>query len=206
MILTYHGGMCVKASAGDTAVVFGPISKETKNLKPTNFGADVAFIPVLHPDMNGAAEASRGERQAFAITGPGEYEIKDIAAWGFPSKTIYGGKERINTVYYISFDGLTVLYAGAISETSLPKDAQEHDAPDVLILPLGAEGTLTPAEAWKLALSVEAKIVIPVGFDAASLKLFLKEAGAEDVKGEDKLTIKKKDVQGKENEVFILTA
>lgn len=206
MILTYHGGLCVKATAGDTTVVFGPISKETKGLKPTNFGADVAFIPANHPDMNGADEASRGDRQAFKIAGPGEYEIKEIAAWGFPSKTGYGGLERINTVYYIVFDGLNVLYLGAHAESQIPKEAQEHDSPDVVIVPVGAEGTLSPSEAWKLAVSLEAKIVIPVGYDPSALKQFLKEAGADDVKGEEKLTIKKKDVQGKENEVFILTA
>lgn len=205
MILTYHGGYCVRASAGDTTIVFGPISNESKDFKPTNFGADVAFVPTNHPDMNGAAESSRGDRQAFVISGPGEYEIKDIAAWGFPTKTSYGG-DRINTVYYITFDGLNVLYLGGLSDGTLPKEAQELDSPDVLIVPIGDEGTLSPAEAHKLAVSLEAKIVIPIGYDDKTLKQFLKEAGADGVKGEEKLTIKKKDVQGKENEVYILTA
>ena len=46
--------------------------------------------------------------------------------------------------------------------------------------------------------------VPPVGYDEKSLKLFLKEAGAEGVKPEEKLTLKKKDVAGKENEVVVL--
>jgi hypothetical protein len=204
MILTYHDGFCVRAQAGDTTVVFGPISKASKNFKPTNFGADVAFIPLNHPDMNGAEEAGRGDKQPFVITGPGEYEIKDITALGFGSTSEYGGESRINTIYSVTFDGLTVLYAGAIGTMTLPKDIEEMDSPDVLIVPVGNEGALTPAEAQKLAVNLEAKIVIPVGHDEKSLKLFLKEAGAEGTKAEEKLTIKKKDVAGKENEVVVL--
>jgi L-ascorbate metabolism protein UlaG (beta-lactamase superfamily) len=206
MILTYHEGFCVRASAGDTTVVFGPVSKASKNFKPTNFGADVAFISLNHPDMNGVEEAGRGERQPFAITGPGEYEVKDITALGFGSTSEYGGGNRINTIYSATFDGLTVMYVGAVGTTALPKDIEEMDAPDVLIVPVGNEGALTPSEAQKLAVNLEAKIVIPVGYDEKSLKQFLKEAGAEGTKAEEKLTIKKKDVVGKQNEVVVLKA
>ncbi len=206
MILTYHDGFCVRASAGDTTVVFGPVSKASKNFKPTNFGADVAFVSLNHPDMNGIAEAGRGEKQPFAIIGPGEYEVKDIAAFGFSSTSQYGGKELINTIYSVTFDGLTVMYLGAIGTTALPKDLEGMDPPDVLIVPIGDAGALTPAEAQKLAVNMEAKIVIPVGYDEKTLKQFLKEAGADSVKPEEKLTIKKKDIVGKENEVVVLKA
>ena len=206
MILTYHDGFCVRASAGDTTLVFGPVSKQSKKFKPTNFGADVAFISFYHPDMNGAQEASRGEKRPFVIDGPGEYEIKDIAAFGFSSESEYGGDKRINTLYSITFDGLSVVYAGAMGTTTLPKDLEEMDAPDILIVPIGDEGALTPADAQKLAVNLEAKIVIPIGYDEKSLKLFLKEAGAEGVKPEEKLTLKKKDVVGKEGEVVVLKA
>lgn len=206
MILTYHDGFCVRASAGDTTIVFGPVSKSSKNFKPTNFGADVAFISYNHPDANGSEEAGRGDKQPFVVLGPGEYEIKDIAAFGFASTSKYGGDEKINTIYSVTFDGISVLYAGCVGTTTLPKDIEEIDPPDVLIVPVGPEGTLTPSEAQKLAVNLEAKIVIPIAYDDKSLKLFLKEAGAEGVKPEEKLTIKKKDVAGKENEVVVLAA
>jgi L-ascorbate metabolism protein UlaG (beta-lactamase superfamily) len=205
MILTYHGGFCVRASAGDTTVVFGPVSKQSKNFKPTNFGADVAFVGMNHADMNGVEEAGRGDKQPFAITGPGEYEVKGIAAFGFPSESEYGGEKKISTIYSITFDGLSVLYAGALGTTELPPDLSEMDPPDVLIVPIGDEGALTPSDAQKLAVNLEAKIVIPIGYNEKSLKQFLKEAGAEGVQAEEKLTIKRKDVAGKENEVVVLS-
>lgn len=196
----------MRVQAGDTTVVLGPVSKASKNFKPINFGTDVAFVSFNHADMNGAEEAGRGEKQPFIITGPGEYEVKEIAASGFPAGGAYGGEGRINTVYSIKFDGLSVLYLGALGDLDLPKEVLEMDSPDVLVLPIGGNGVLSPAEAAKLAVKLEAKIIIPILFDDKTLKTFLKEAGAEGVKPVDKLTIKPRDVAGKQNEVVVLSA
>ncbi len=206
MILTFHDGACIRASAGDTAIVFGPISKQSKNFKPTNFGADVAFISLNHPDMNGSEEAGRGDKQPFVVFGPGEYEVKEITASGYPAGSMYDKEGRINTVYSIHFDGLSVLYLGALGDMDLPSEVLEMDSPDILIIPVGGEGTLSAAEAEKLAVKLEAKIVIPILYDDKSLKTFLKEAGADGTKSVDKLTIKPRDLAGKQGEVVVLSA
>ena len=205
MILTFHEGACIRASAGDTTLVFGPISKQSKNFKPTNFGADVAFVSLNHPDMNGTSEAGRGDKQPFVISGPGEYEVKDVAAAAFPSGSRYGGEPRTNTIYALHFDGLTVMYLGALGDMDLPKELLEMDSPDILIIPVGGDGTLNPAEAQRLAVKLEAKIVIPVLYDDKTLKQFLKESG-EDVKPIDKFTVKPRDLVGKENDVVVLSS
>ncbi len=206
MILTFHDGACIRASAGDTTLVFGPVSKSSKNFKPTNFGADVAFISLNHPDMNGSEEAGRGDKKPFVISGPGEYEVKDVTATGFGAGSTYGGEGRINTVYSVSLDGMSILYLGSLGDLDLPGDVLEMDSPDVLIVPIGGTGTLNAAEAQKLAVKLEAKIVIPILYEEKSLKQFLKEAGAEGVMPVDKLTIKPRDVAGKENDVVVLSA
>ncbi len=206
MILTYHGGACVKASAGDTTIVLGPVSKGSKTFKPANFGADIAFVSLNHPDMNGAKEVARGDKEPFVVTGPGEYEVSDITAAGFSSGSVYGGHEIINTIYSIHFDGLSVLYLGACGDAQLPKEVLEMDSPDILIVPIGGEGAFTPAQAQKAAVQLEAKIVIPILYDDKSLKVFLKEAGSEDVKPVDKLTLKPRDLAGKESETVVLAA
>lgn len=206
MILTFHEGACIRASAGETTLVFGPISKQSKNFKPTNFGADVAFISLNHPDMNGSEEAGRGERQPFVMSGPGEYEIKDVTVAGFSAGSKYGGGPRINTVYSIHFDDMSLLYLGALGDLDLHPDVLEMDSPDVLIIPIGGAGTLTASEAQKLAVKLEAKIIVPVLYDEKSLKHFLKEAGEEAVKPVDKLTLKPRDLVGKENEVVVLAS
>lgn len=210
MILTFHGGACIRASAGDTTLVFGPISKQSKNFKPTNFGADVAFVPVNHPDMNGVEEAGRGDKKPFIISGSGEYEIKDVTVFGFPSGSRWGlpgqgNDPRTNTIYSIRFDGLSVLYLGALGDIDMPSEVLEMDSPDILILPVGGNGALAPSEAQKLAVKLEAKIVIPILYDDKTLKQFLKEAGEESIKPVDKLTLKPRDVVGKESEVVVLS-
>jgi L-ascorbate metabolism protein UlaG (beta-lactamase superfamily) len=206
MILTYHDGACIRASAGDTTVVFAPISKQSKHFKPTNFGADVAFIPLNHPDMNGAEEASRGDKKPFVIFGPGEYEVKEITASGFPTVSKEKKDDLINTVYSLKFDGLNVLYLGCLATSDLPKELMEMDAPDILIVPVGGGQILSPADAQKLAVKLEAKIVIPIMYDEKTLKQFLKEAGAEGTKAEEKLTVKPRDVSDKANEVVVLSS
>lgn len=195
----------MKVSAGDTTLVFGPVSKKSKDLKPTNFGADVAFVSTNHADMNGAEEASRGDKKPFVISGPGEYELRGLTAAGFETKSRYAGEERINTAYAVVFDGLSFFYLGALSDAALPKDLLELDAPDILVIPIGGEGVLSPSEAQKLAVKLEAKIVIPVLYDDKNLKTFLKESGSEGVSATEKLTVKPKDVVGKENEVVVLS-
>jgi L-ascorbate metabolism protein UlaG (beta-lactamase superfamily) len=204
MILTFHEGACIRASAGDTTLVFGPVSKKSKNFKPVNFGADVAFVSLNHADMNGAEEAGRGDKQPFVVFGPGEYEVKDVTAAGFASGSKYGGEPRINTVYSLEFDGMSVLYLGALGDLDLPSEVLEMDAPDILIIPVGGNGALSPAEAAKLAVKLEAKLIIPILYDEKTLKQFLKEAGDEGTKPEEKLTIKPRDLAGKEGDVVVL--
>lgn len=206
MILTFHGGACIRASAGDTTIVLGPVSKASKNFKPTNFGADVAFISLNHVDMNGSDEAGRGDKQPFVIFGPGEYEVKEITASGYPAGSMYEKEGRINTVYSIHFDGLSVLYLGALGDMDLPSEVLEMDSPDILIIPVGGDGTLSAAEAEKLAVKLEAKVVIPILYDDKSLKTFLKEAGSEGTKPVDKLTLKPRDIAGKQGEVVVLSS
>ena len=206
MIISYHTGACLRAQAGDTTLVFAPISKQSKNFKPTNFGADVALIPLNHSDMNGASEAGRGDKQPFIISGPGEYEVKDVTATGFASGSKWDGEPRTNTIYSVLFDGLSILYLGAEGELDMPGEVLEMDSPDILIIPIGGSGALSPAEAQKLAVKLESKVVIPILYDDKTLKQFLKEAGEEGTKPVDKLTLKPRDVLGKESEVVVLAA
>ncbi len=194
----------MRISAGDTTLVLGPVSKQSENFKPTNFGADVAFVSLNHADMNGVQEAGRGDKQPFAVVGPGEYEIKDVTISGFSTKSNYGGSGKTNTVYTLRFDGLSILYLGALGDTDLPKEILEMDSPDVLIIPIGGRGVLSPAEAQKLSVKLEAKIIVPILYDEKTLKQFLKEAGEEGTKPVEKLTLKPRDVVGKENEVIVL--
>jgi len=211
MVITHHKGECFKVVSGDTTLVFGPASKESKNLKPVNFGADVAFVSLNHPDMNGAADAARGGREPIVLEGPGEYEVGAMFATGLPSISLYDKVESINTIYEVQFDNLTLVYLGALGNAKLSSEVLEKiEDVDVLLTPIGGGGVLSPNEAHKLSALLEARIVIPMHYegmgDKGALKMFLKEVGEGDIQPIDKLTIKQKDVADKNGEVIVLSA
>lgn len=208
MIITYHGAGCVKLVAGETTLAFAPVSKDSK-LKAVSFGADAAFVPLNHPDTNGIDQVSRGGKEPFVIRGPGEYEVAGVTAAGYPSVSHYGKGDRINTMYVLNFDSMTVLYLGALAEEKLPAEITEDlESIDVLFVPIGGEGVLDPRAAQKLVVSLEPRIVVPIFWgdvgEKDALKVFLKEYGAEGTKPVDKLTIKAKDAVAMEGEVVVI--
>ena len=82
-------------------------------------------------------------------------------------------------------------------------------AVDILFTPIAGGDLLSPSDAEKVAVLLGAKIVIPLLYDGAGgnqLSTFLKESGAEGVTAIEKLTIKKKDLEGKEGDVVVLEA
>lgn len=204
MIISYQGAQSFKVQFGDTVLAFDPISKASK-MKAGSFGADIALISVNHHDMNGHEQASRGEKEAFVIKGPGEYEVKGIFVKGVPSVSSYGGEEKINTIYSVHLENMNICFLGALSNPTLSSDALEAiDNVDILFVPVGGEGVLSPSDAYKCAVSLEPSIIIPMNYDEKTLKAFLKEAGQDGVKSIEKLTIKKKDLEGKEGEIVVL--
>lgn len=206
MIISYLGGQCFKVSHGDLTLAFNPPSKDSK-LKSVKFGSDIVLSTLNHPDFNGVENASFGEREPFVINGPGEYEIKGVAVRGFPSPATYDGEKNINTVYAITLEGMNLCFLGALGSPELtPQAVEALDDIDILFVPVGGSGTINHSQAEKLAVQLEPKAVIPMHYDAASLKSFLKEAGAEDAKPQEKLTLKRKDLDGKEGEIIVLQA
>ena len=208
MIITYHGVDFFKVTFGDTVLAVNPISKDSK-IKSTKFGSDITLVSLNSPEHNGVEQTSRGDKESFLIQGPGEYEVSGVFIKGFLSNSTYGGKEHINNIYTVALEGINLGFLGALSDEKLSSEAKEGlDGIDILFVPVGGDGVLDPAVAHKLAVAFEPKIIIPSHFgdvgEKDALKKFLKESGEESVKPIDKLTIKKKDVEGKEGEVVVL--
>lgn len=207
MIINYLGGQFVKIQFGDTILAFNPISKDSK-LKASKFGADIVLSSINHIDMNGVDQVMFGDKKPFAISGPGEYEVKGVFIKGFGSESNYDGEKKINTIYTVSLEGMNICFLGALNTSELPKEADEAiDEVDILFVPISGDGVLDAAKAYKLAVSIGPKIIIPINYgdsgDKDALKKFLKEAG-ENPKPEPKLTLKKKDLEGKEADVVVL--
>ena len=205
MIITYLGGEFFKVQFGDTTLAFNPISKDSK-LKSARFGADVSLITTNHPDFNGIDQVTHGEKAPFAISGPGEYETKGVFIKGFLSKSKYGGEHHINTIYMVALEGMNLCFLGALSSTDVSNETKEALGDiDILFTPIGGGEVLSAADAYKFAVSLEPKLIIPMHYDDAALKAFIKEGG-EKVDPLDKLTLKKKDLAGNEGDIVVLQA
>ncbi|HEU0085421.1 MAG TPA: MBL fold metallo-hydrolase [Candidatus Paceibacterota bacterium] len=205
MIITYFGKQFWKITQGEMVLAFNPVSKESKLKSSTRFGADVALVSVNHPDYNGVEQLSYGERMPFVVDGPGNYEVKDIFIHGAISNANLDEKKYVNTVYSFVLDSIKIVFLGPLGEEELSKEARElAESPDILFVPVGNKDTLNPKNAAKLAASLEPKLVIPMDYDDATLKTFLKEMGDEKADTLDKLTIKRKDLEGSEGKVIVL--
>ncbi len=207
MIITYQGAEFFRIQFGDITLAVNPISKESK-LPQSRFGADIVLSTLYHPDTNGYEMVTHGERVPFVIDGPGEYEVKEVFIKGFPSESKYGGKLLVNTIYSIELEGMNMCFLGALNTPEIDsKITEELGEIDILFVPIGGDGVLDATKAYKLAVSLAPKIIIPHHFgdigDKNALATFLKEAG-ENPAPVSKLTLKKKDLDGKQGNVFVL--
>lgn len=207
MIITHFGREHFKLTVGDLVVAVNPVSKEGKG-KVAKYGADITLVTTNHPDYNGVEQTEHGEKIPFVIRGAGEYEVKDIFIKGFntATKLLDGKKEKEyqNTSYVLTLDGIRITFLGALSQVLSPEHKEIIDETDILFIPVGHDAfLLNPYDAQKLAVSLEPKLVIPMDYDEQSLPIFLKEAGAEKVEPVEKLTLKKKDIEGKLGEVVL---
>lgn len=215
MVITYFGAEFFKVQFGDITLAFNPVSKDSK-IKPSRFGADIVLVSTYHEDFNGVDQVAHGDKKPFAITGPGEYEVKGVFIKGLASESGYGlkagEKPLVNAIYTVSLENMNLCFLGAINKAELTAETVEAlDEIDILFVPIGGEGVLDAAKAYKLAVSLEPKLIIPMHYPnsgadigaANALKAFLKEAG-ENPAPVAKLTLKKKDLEGKEADVIVL--
>ncbi len=178
MIVTYQGGNSFKVSQGELSLTVNPQAKAS---------ADVTLFS--------SASSSAGvtsDKSGFVITGPGEYEVKDIFIKGFLSE----GCEGFNTIYLVLFEGMKLCFLGSLATPELKAEVLENlEEIDILF---------APTDAYKLAVSLEPAIIIPANYNTTSLSLFLKEGGESKVESLDKLVVKKKDLEGKKGEIMVL--
>lgn len=194
-------------------LAFNPVSKSAKSDISAHFGADIAFVTTNHSFYNGVEQLSHGERMPFVISGPGDYEVKEVFIKGLTSDVLISDKKYINTIYSFSLDNINIAFLGALGNPEISKEAHEAiDSPDILFIPIGGKTSakeinlLDAKTAAKLALELEPKLIIPMSYDDSALKIFLKEIGEDKAEVVDKLTLKSKDLEGKEGEVIILKA
>jgi hypothetical protein len=207
MIITYLGKQFFKIAQGNLVVAVNPISKDSKgDVKGTRFGSDIALSTINHPDYNGFDMVTHGDNVPFEVKGPGDYEIKEIFIKGIMTETVINEKKYISTIYSFMIDNISICFLGCMSNNKVSTEVRgDIGSPDILFVPIGNNDLLDPTEAYKLAVSLEPKIIIPMDYDEKTLKAFLKEGGQDKITPIEKLTIKAKDIVGREGEIVVLS-
>jgi len=211
MVITYHGLGMVKVTQGDLTAVFNPIGKGG-TMKGARFGADLALVSCNHENWNGIEQVTNTSKVPFVVNGPGEYEVGGLYIKGFWVEQDDNGTKFINTAYSLILDGVNLCHLGALSTKEIREKMKEKvGGIDVLFIPIAIDGVraLSPSDAHSLVSELEPSIIVPLwvgpkGEDKRALESFQKSCGVAP-KQEEKLTLKKKDLEGKEGELVVLS-
>lgn len=214
MVITSYGISCFKITSGQLVLAFDPPSRKSEAKSPY-FQTDIVLVSHDHDDHNGheVLHAPK-DGELFTVLGPGEYEYKGVNIEGISSFHDFenGKKEGLNTIYRVEIEDVTLLHLGDFGENELrPETKEKIGNIDIMFIPIGGDTVMDHETAAKIANQIAPKIVIPMHFDKltdakkkTALKEFLDEVGAHNVKSEEKLTIKKKELPEKETKVVIL--
>ncbi|TAK05065.1 lactamase [Patescibacteria group bacterium] len=204
LTFTWHGLSCfrilAKTDTDEVAIVTDPFAPEMGVKLPRNLTAQIVTLSHEHLG-HGAAEQVGGE--PFVIRGPGEYEVKDVFVYGIPSGhgAPKGKKEGPNTLYRFEIGDLSIAHLGDIGHPLTDLELDRLEDIDVLLVPVGGQGsTIGADEAVKIVNRLEPRVVIPMHYADADIKLkldsadtFFREVGGTAEKVE-KLKISRKDL------------
>jgi L-ascorbate metabolism protein UlaG (beta-lactamase superfamily) len=199
MRLNYFGLSCFKIKTKDVEIIIDPYSRQT-GLKPPSLKGDIVLSSHNHPGHNNIAAV---KEKPFVITGPGEYEIKNIFIQGQAS---YHDKEEgtklgDNTIYLFKVEGMWLAHLGDLGHKLTDELLEKLEGVDILFLPVGNKTMISLKEAIDLLNEVEPKVAIPMHYSLPKLKFkyeplekFLKQSGLKAQEVKNGFSLKKKDL------------
>jgi len=214
MKISYLGHSSFKISTGAVTIVTDPFDPQKVGLPYPKIQADLVLSSHDHFDHR-YLEVITGE--PFVIGAPGEYEVKEVKVWGFPSfhDAENGAKRGKNTIFLFEAEGLSLCHLGDLGHPLDEKTVEKFEDLDVLFMPVGGTFTIGPSEASKVAAQLEPRITIPMhyridGMDKSFAELqpvstFLGEMGVEQAEPREELAVSAKSLP-LEPEVVVLKA
>ncbi len=193
MIITYQGNNYFKIQSGEFAILIDPENQRS-------FRGTQIIVNTVRPTLAESAEAGAEGEKPFWIEHQGEYEVQGIRVQGWTSGN--EGDKKVLTSYRIIFDEMTIVVLGHLEQELPPALVSELTDADIAFVPAGGKPYLAQSAVAKLVRQLEPGIVIPALFK--DIKPFLKELDQTDVKEEEKLVIKKKDIAPKAMKVHWL--
>ena len=158
--------------------------------------ADIVTVSNDHPHHS-YSDAVEGDPRV--LRGPGEYEIANYYVTGMGTRLNAGeheGERKLNTVFTIRVEGLTLCHLGDLSQPLSPAQVEELNQTDILFVPAGGVCTISAAQAAELVNLIGPRIVIPlhyrtehVAVELEPLDGILGELGISEVAPQAKLNV-----------------
>lgn len=210
MDIVFLGHSSFKIKGKNATLVTDPFSPEMVGFKFPKTEAEVVTISHQHEDHNFYQTVGGGP---FVISEPGEYEVRGISVFGYPSfhDTKEGEERGVNNIYVIELEGIRICHLGDLGTVLPAKTVEELDGIDILMIPVGGKYTIGPKEAVEVVGQVEPLIVLPMHFKLPKTKIeglsgideFLSQANIPNVEKIEKLSITK-DKLPQETKIVIL--
>jgi L-ascorbate metabolism protein UlaG (beta-lactamase superfamily) len=179
MEITWYGQTCFRLSErGLASVVTDPYPPDVGLTYPRSR----AHIVTASYDDPQCRYTSGVRGPCKLLDGPGEYEIGDVFVTGIP--TFADGKRGalrgLNTIFTFDFGGLTVCHLGRLGHVPTQSQVEGLGSVNILLVPVGGGGSLTPA-----------------------MGRFLKEMGLEKIDSQETLKISRANL-AEETQVIVL--
>lgn len=199
MDIYWHGQACFEIKtpsnqADKKNIVIDPFTKDY-GLKLPKMEADLLLITHDHKDHNNIKGVSGNP---FIVQSAGEYDVKNIFVYGINAS--HGDKLGDVTIYVIEVEGMRVCHLSDIGQELTDEQVESIGDVDILMIPVGGVFTIDGEGAQKIIKQIEPKIIIPMHYDIAGLKLpkkiegvksFLKIMGHDEIQAQPNLKIKK---------------
>jgi hypothetical protein len=215
MHIEYYGDYCLKITtkpggrATEDVVIYTDLPAVATGLKSPQSEAKLVLLSHQTPaDVEGRL---RGTPVVLDV--PGEYGVENMNILGYQTArdTEGGATHGLNTVYVVDVEEMRVGYLGALGEIPTGDTLEALGDVDVLFIPIGGAGALTAEQAKEIISKTEPKMIVPIHYAVPGMKVNLGKA--EDfaklmgttVEPINKLVIKKKDLEGKQNVVTWLS-
>ncbi len=195
MEITWYGQTCFRLSErGLASVVTDPYPPDV-GLEYPRSRAHIVTMSYDDPECR----YTKGVRGPFKLLdGPGEYEIGGVFVTGISTfaDARRGATRGLNTIFTFRFDGLTVCHLGRLGHVPTQSQVENLGTVNILLVPVGGGGSLTPARASEVISLFEPNLVVPMYYKVEGLKTklgtlnrFLKEMGVDKVEGQETLKV-----------------
>ncbi|MGH2713163.1 MAG: MBL fold metallo-hydrolase [Thermoleophilaceae bacterium] len=164
MDLTWLGHACFRLRGREGVVLTDPPDPRSGHAIPKT-PADLVTMSHDHP---GHASLRSVGGEPVVLSGPGEYEVREILVTGLASfhDDDKGARRGRNTVFAIRLDELVICHLGDLGHSLSSDQVEKIGDVDIALVPIGgAEINLAAATAAEVIHQLEPKVVVPMSYD-----------------------------------------